>query len=145
MHLSPGHTNTLTGACHCGAVQVELTTSRELQDLALRECQCSFCRRHGGRTVTDREGHVRIRALRDDVTFYSFATRRADFLLCRRCGVYVAALVTDGSGRFSTVNARLLTPELTQPPTPVVYDDETADARLARRQSGWTPTDLELS
>ena len=154
----------------------------------MRACQCTFCRKHGAHNVTDRDGHLVVRARRDDLIRYQFGTRGCDFLLCRRCGVYVAAVVatnsttsdatnsatrnstsgatnsatsnstsgatnsaTSGATRdattsapttsyVATVNARLF--PLTQPPTPVEYDAESAAERRARRIANWTPTDL---
>jgi hypothetical protein len=40
-------TQTLNGSCHCGAVHVQLDPGKPVAELALRACQCSFCRRQG--------------------------------------------------------------------------------------------------
>jgi hypothetical protein len=134
---------TLTGRCHCGALTVELTTALAPEKLTLRECGCSFCRLHGARTTTDRGGQLRIVAERDQLGRYRFAQRTADFLICRRCGVYVGCVIDDA---FGSLNTRVLdeAARLTQPAQPVDYDGETAAARRARRLGHWTPATVEL-
>ena len=66
------------GACHCGAIRVEFETAAPL---APRACQCSFCRKHGARTVSDPEGTAELR-LAPETLRYRFASRAADYLLC---------------------------------------------------------------
>jgi hypothetical protein len=136
---------TLRGGCHCGAISVELTTPRRAEELAIRECQCRFCRRHGARGLTDREGHVTIRGHAGDVTRFRFALATADFLICRRCGVYVAAVIEAEGRAFATINARTLGDLFPQRATAVDYSAESADERRARRIAGWTPTELALT
>jgi hypothetical protein len=129
---------------------MRFSTAHEPSALALRECQCSFCRKHGARTVTDRDGHVTFRATSDALARYQFDTRSADFLVCRRCGVYLGALITsdgsDGDTRrsFATVNSRALAYNFTQAPSPARYDQESGAERIARRLANWTPADLKL-
>src|SRR5688572_12253637 len=85
----------MLGACHCGGIKVELTTSLAPHELRVRCCSCSFCRKHGARTTTDPNGRLRIE-IRSEVLRYQFATKSAEYLICARCGVYVAA-VMDGA------------------------------------------------
>src|SRR6185503_19654289 len=84
------------GSCHCGAVRVSFTTTRALDELPLRECQCTFCRKHGARTTADPEGFAEIR-VRDSgaLVRYRFGLAVADYLVCARCGVYVAAVMEE--------------------------------------------------
>ena len=133
----------LRGGCHCGAITVAFETSRAPEALPLRACQCSFCRRHGARNTTDPAGRLHLVAARDALVRYRFGLRTADFLLCGRCGIYVACVVDDV---FASLNSRVLddAARLTQPATPVDYDGETAEARLARRRARWTPATIEL-
>jgi hypothetical protein len=134
---------TLRGACHCGLVTVEFETERP-EDLPVRACQCSFCRRHGARTVADPEGRLTIRAEPGSLNRYGFGLRTADFLLCACCGTYVAAVVTANGASRATLNAAgtLLAGFETRPAEPVSYDGETAEARIARRLGAWTPTEF---
>jgi hypothetical protein len=132
----------LPGRCHCGNLELVLTTARRPEQLALRADGCSFCRKHGARTTTDPHGQVRIvvhdaaRLLR-----YQFALRTADFLVCGRCGVYLAAMLSTPTGAYATLNVNTFdcADALPQAVVPVSYDGETAKQRIARRQSNWTP------
>ena len=67
--------------------------------MPLRSCSCAFCRSHGTRTVSDRDGAAEITASDWSlVERYRFGSRTADYLLCRRCGVYVGAVCETGAG-----------------------------------------------
>src|SRR5262249_49534842 len=90
----------LHGSCHCGALTVELETAREPRELPVRMCGCTFCRKHRPRYTSDPSGHLTIRiADPASVSRYRFGLRLADFLICRTCGVFVAAHEPDAPGR----------------------------------------------
>lgn len=130
------------GRCHCGNLEVTFETSQPPATIPLRECGCTFCRRHGSVAVTDPAGSLEVR-VRDpgEVSRYRFGLRTADFLVCRTCGVFVAAVGTIDGVTLATLNANVLDARaaLTQRPAPVDYDRETVEARLARRRRVWTP------
>jgi hypothetical protein len=134
---------TLRSRCHCGNLEVTLETALPPEALPVRECQCSFCRRHRVRATSDPHGSVRIRVrAAEDLTRYSFGMRTADFLICKRCGNYLAAVMTTPDGRaYATVNLNLFeeVQRFTQPAVAVSYDDETEEQRRARRMMNWTP------
>ena len=96
------------GSCHCGSVSVEFSATRPLTDLPLGRCDCSFCRRHGARTVADPGGALVIRAAAGALNRYRFGLRITDFLLCATCGVYVAALIKHEGRDYATLNANML-------------------------------------
>lgn len=130
------------GHCHCGNLQVGFETARPPASLPLRACDCTFCRRHGATAVTDPGGHLEIRISDPrELSRYGFALRTADFLVCRTCGVFVAATCTVDGATYATLNANVLEARasFTQPPAPVSYGAEDAAARLARRARLWTP------
>jgi hypothetical protein len=139
---------TYAGRCHCGNIEVRFEPSRPAGALQLRECSCTFCRRHGATSVTDPAGKLQI-TLRDpaEVSRYQFALRLAEFLVCRNCGVYVAAVSTIDGAQYATLNANVLDAraELTQAPQRVVLDGETAEQRIARRRRAWTPARVVLA
>ena len=113
--------------------------ARTLDELDLRACQCSFCRRHGARTVSDAEGSLELTVLRSqDMTRLRFATRTADFLICRTCGVYVAAVLVGPDPR-ATLNVNALDVPDPREARPVSYDGESAAERRERRRVRWTP------
>ena len=116
--------------------------SKPLNGLGLRACQCSFCRAHGARTMSDPAGRVRILARDAEMLVrYRFGLKTADFLLCATCGVYIGALLSDGGKMWMTVNANAFRPPPPDdfPLLPVEYSEEGPSARVARRKANWTP------
>ncbi len=136
---------TLTGGCHCGNLGVSFETARAPADLLLRECGCTFCRRHGAVAVTDPAGRVAVRVRsRAEVSRYVFGLRASEFLVCRTCGVFVCAVCAIDGRTYATLNANVLDARasLTATPSRVDYDGETVEARLARRARAWTPAEV---
>jgi hypothetical protein len=131
---------TFRGRCHCGNVELALTTALELDALPLRACACEFCRRHGARTTTDPAGAVRI-AVHDphELGRYRFGLATADALVCRRCGVYVGAVLEAHDGAWATINTNTFEVRPSGAAAAVSYDGEDAAARVARRRASWTP------
>ena len=69
----------------------------------VRACQCRFCRSHGAHTTSDPGGSIAFQiADPGKLNRYRFGSRSADFLICRECGVYVAAVMTSRRGQFAT-------------------------------------------
>ena|SRR5438132_7270242 len=128
-------------ACHCGALRLAFMTDVAPSQWRVRACQCAFCRAHGARTTSDSAGSVRFTILDSAALVeYRFGLRTAEFLLCARCGVYIAAMVTTPRGRFATINVNALRDVADiAGAQKVTYDGETAKQRLARREGGWTP------
>jgi hypothetical protein len=129
-----------SGGCHCGNIHVRLRLSKPPQDTPLRACGCSFCRAHMTRTVADMAGHFTLTA--DDwslVEPYRFGSRTADYMICRRCGIYVAAVCETAAGTRAVVNINCLNDRaaFTQPSGTTNYDGETEAARLSRRATNW--------
>lgn len=139
---TPAEIRRFAGRCHCGTVEVEFEPQSAPEDLVVRSCTCSFCRRHGARCVSDPAGAVRI-LVHDPAHLirYRFGLRTAEFLVCGRCGTYLGALMQAGGAAVATLNVNTF--ELPHPfdgnGVPVRYDDETEPARRARRAAGWTP------
>jgi hypothetical protein len=135
----------LVGSCHCGALTLQLATSRAPADLPVRTCGCTFCLRHRPRYTSDPTGHVTISATRADAaSHYRFGLRLADFLICRTCGAFVAAYEPGAPGR-AVINLNVLAAaaDFTAAPTQfTAYDTEDAAARSARRARNWTPATL---
>jgi hypothetical protein len=136
------------GGCHCGNIHVRLRLSKPPQENPLRACACSFCRAHNTRTVADPAGLFEVWA--DDwalVEPYRFGSRSADYLVCRRCGIYVAAVGETAAGQRAVVNVNCLDDRasFTQAPNTTDYDGETTETRLARRASNWMPALIRRS
>lgn len=138
-----------TGRCHCGNLSVEFETTLSPHELALRACQCSFCRAHGAVSTSDPAGALRVRVVDGrELARYRFGLGVTDFFICRRCGVYVPALAELEGGRYAVLNANTLgcRDQLDGPIQPMDYDADTRESRAARRRSRWTPvTVLDMS
>lgn len=124
-----------------------LAASRPPEDLPVRACGCRFCRRHAALTTADPDGHVSFAAA-DPARLgrYRFGLRTADFLICRDCGVYVGALMTDGGKAYAIVNVNACDEpqRFLQSPLAMDYGGEDEASRLARRRDKWTPADAQI-
>ena len=72
---------------------------------------------------------------------YRFALGIPDFLMCRTCGVYVAATMEVDDKTLGVVNVNVLDDRepFGRSPTPMEYAAETVDDRGARRAKVWMP------
>ena len=128
------------GGCHCGNIHVRLRLSKPPEDNPLRACTCSFCRSHSPRMVADLGGLFEVWA--DDwslVENYRFGTRTCDFLICRRCGVFIAAVAETTAGPRAVVNVNCLNDRARFTSVPAVYDfeGETSETRSSRHAANW--------
>jgi hypothetical protein len=133
--------NVFEGRCHCGAIAFTFRASQPPRQWTVRACQCSFCRAHGTRTVSDPSGSVTFR-LPDPSKLrrYRFGTRSSDFLVCSDCGVYVAATIATDNGQFATLNINAIPAPLdVSEAVPISYEGESTEQRRARREQRWTP------
>jgi hypothetical protein len=133
------------GGCHCGNLRVRVRLTRPPADNPLRSCACSFCRGHATRTVSDPAGLFQVWA--QDwalVEQYRFGSQTADYLVCRRCGIYIGAVCETAAGTRAVVNTNSLADRaaFTGEPARPDYDGEDTAARLARRAANWTPAVL---
>jgi hypothetical protein len=135
--------NLYEGACHCGAVSARFETAMHPAGMDVRADQCGFCRRHGAKTVSDPAGRLALSFREAAVERYRFGTRSSDFIVCRSCGAYVAAII-EGYGVLNVVGADIRA-FADKPARPVSYEDETAQVRLQRRRERWTPLTLEIA
>ena len=134
------------GRCHCGNLEVTFEPRSAPEELVVRSCSCSFCRRHGARCVSDPAGSARI-LVRDPALLirHRFGLKTADFLVCGRCGTYLGAVMASRGPAVATINVNSF-----DPPHPferegvrMRYDGESEPARRARRAAGWTPVSFE--
>jgi len=135
------------GGCHCGNIHVRLRLTSRPEDNLIRGCTCSFCRSHNPRMLSDPAGLFEFRA--DDWTLverYQFGTRTCDFLICRRCGVFIAAVAEMTEGVRAVVNVNSLNDRarFTSAPTMHEFQGETIESRLSRRAANWMPAILSM-
>lgn len=139
----------LHGGCHCGNVRVVYHTAVAPEAARPRACQCSFCRKHNTRTVSDPAGDLTI-TVRDpeQLSRYRFALGLSDYLVCRICGVYMGSFMgdpDDGKG-LATLMANVLDEQARFPePAPITYDGEGEETKRERRRQRWTPARLTVA
>ena len=127
-----------TGGCHCSNLTVSVELTRAASSYSPRACDCEFCRRHGAAWVSDPQGSLLIH-VRDqgDTGRYRQGAGIAEMLLCRNCGVLVAAL-WQGAHLHGVVNANVLEGRDALPPVqPVSPKVLSADAKVNRWQKIW--------
>ena len=132
---------TYTGSCHCGGVQIRLDSAKQPDEMRDGRCGCSFCRRHGARTMGDPIGSVEFRAVPGTVSRYRFGLGITDYLLCSKCGTYVGAVMEDDGRSIGIVNVNSLDIRDTLDAAPPLhhYDGENEERRRARRRKFWMP------
>ena len=131
------------GGCHCGALNISFETTQTPASLQRRACQCSFCRAHGVVSMSDPEGALKVDAKADALVRYRFGLKTADFLICARCGVYIASVFSDGDDMWAVINANALHERalFTAPIEAMSYEGETPSSRGDRRKQRWTPVE----
>lgn len=132
------------GACHCGAIRTEFSSSKSPGELGARTCQCSFCRAHGASWTSDPAGTLTVR-IGGPVSRYRFGTGTADFLICGTCGVVPAVVAETEGGLHGVVRVDCLADghAFLSAASPSDYDGEALDDRLARRAGRWTPASIK--
>ena len=139
--ISPAEAMRIEGRCHCGNVSYALGTRERLDDVVVRICACEFCLRHRPRHWSDPQGSLEI-AIEDpgEIVRYRFGHGTADFLICRRCGVYCLA-ITELDGDFRAVcNLNLALGRGARPrETTLEALAESTEERMQRRGAKWTP------
>ena len=78
------------------------------------------------------------------VSAYRFSRRMLEFLICRDCGVYVAAVWSSSNGPLATLNVHCLDDRsrFIKSPEIMNYEGENIEARNARRASRFTPVSI---
>ena len=132
----------LSGVCHCGAVTARLDTA-DPAGLQVRACQCDFCRRHGAKTVSDPNGRLTLIFAEGAVSRYRFGLNITDFLICRSCGAFVAAIMDDLA--VLNVVGVDMPPLASRTAEPMNYGGEDEGERIARRGARWMPVTLEVA
>jgi hypothetical protein len=82
MKINPIH----KAACHCGAIQLELSLPNGLDDP--RRCDCSMCRRRGAIVASVTLDGIKITKGEDKLSLYQFNTMTAKHYFCSVCGIY---------------------------------------------------------
>ncbi len=77
---------------------------------------------------------------------YMFAHRTAEFLVCRDCGVYVAAVTVGNDEQRAIAQLNAITEDQEFGfAVAVDYSHESKVERVQRRRNVWMPTSIEIS
>src|SRR5690349_23850600 len=113
------------GRCHCGNLGVTFETTEPAGQLPLRKCGCTFCQKHGAAWTTDPAGSLEVRVGDEQLlSRYRFGLGTSEFLICRTCGVHVAAVCVIAGATYAALNCNVLDDRapFTQLALPVDYD-----------------------
>lgn len=134
------------GGCHCGNITVTFTTDKAPSAIVPRACQCSFCRKHATRALSDNAGHIHI-DVKDESKLgrYRFGLKVGDYVFCKNCGVYVSAFMQDGDRAWANVMANAMDDrEAWAPAEPITYGTESEPEKRERRRHKWTPASMKI-
>jgi len=137
--------NLIAGSCHCGNIRYDFWSAMLPEELSVRACQCSFCKKHGGRYSSDANGKLEVRIQNEHrVNKYRFATETADFWICKDCGLLPLVTTVTSGKMYGVVN--LTTADdidaslLAGKPVDTSLEDKTS--KEERRRRTWTPAIL---
>jgi len=92
--------------CHCGAVRLEVP--KPPQEVEVKECNCSICRRLGSVMAYYSPKDVRVSGATDT---YMWGDRDIEFHRCKVCGNFTHWMAADKNYDRMGVNIRLMAPE----------------------------------
>jgi hypothetical protein len=128
--------------CHCGNIRVVFEWPGDPLVIPVRACGCGMCRKHGAAWTSHPKGRFRLQ-IEDAgrVTKYRFGTKTADFHVCGTCGVVPIVTCEIDGARYAVVNVKAFhdvdRSQLGE--TPIDFEGESTESRLARRKRNWTP------
>jgi len=130
------------GSCHCGNIRFRFDWPEQTATIPIRACGCSFCQKHGAVWTSNPNGLFQLTI--DDpaqAVAYRFGTKTADFHLCTACGVPPIVTCTMAGRRYAVLNVNTFNNVDASifDKSPMDFDGETVNSRLARRQRNWTP------
>ncbi len=131
-----------SGSCHCQSIQLILDSQHGAKAIVARACQCSFCRKNGINWYSDPNGQLLLKyAATLRPTYYRFGMKLADFVICPRCGVCVAAIKDDDSQPRAVVNLNCLDYDWDWSKNTISmdFDSDSKTERSDRHQQNWMP------
>ena len=94
------------GGCHCGEVRFQINAPKKLKAI---DCNCTICSKLGFLHVIVAKEDFSLLSGQYSLTEYTFNTRQANHLFCKRCGVKSFYVPRSHPTGYS-VNARCLDP-----------------------------------
>jgi hypothetical protein len=128
------------GKCHCGNISFSLTWDPAPKEIPARACGCTFCTKHGGVWTSNPRGALKV-VVNDaaHVSRYAFGTKTAEFHVCSRCGIVpvVTSRIDERLYAVVSVNAFENVDQSLLQRSPMDFEGEGTDSRLARRKRNW--------
>jgi hypothetical protein len=137
----------LKGKCHCGNIEFALEWPENQPDIPARQCNCTFCTKHGGVWTSNPGAQLSI-VLHDTdlVSKYEFGTESATFHVCARCGAVPIVTSEIAHQLYAVVNVNTVenldSSRLRRGAAD--FQGENIESRLARRQKNWI-ADVRIS
>lgn len=130
---------TIQGQCHCGNLSSHLDLPEHTASLTLYGCSCSFCRLHACTWLGEPAQKLTLSAESpEQSTWYATGQLAPNYLLCRRCGVVLAAVSYFEEAWYAILNAQTaLLPALPQDFLPFRQTNLTDQQRLTLRRQRW--------
>ncbi|MCP4754432.1 MAG: aldehyde-activating protein [Proteobacteria bacterium] len=98
-----------SGSCHCQNIEFEFHSDLAPSKFPPRACDCDFCIKHGASYVSDPDGILRIKiADKNEVNQYQHGSKTAEFLVCRKCGVFVTVTYTEEKKVYAGINSNTI-------------------------------------
>lgn len=95
----------ISGSCHCGNIRYEFYSTVPRQELSVRACQCSFCKKRNAQYTSDPNGKLKIHLQEEQlINKYRFSTKTADFWICKNCGLLPVVTTQIGDTMYAVVN-----------------------------------------
>jgi hypothetical protein len=135
------------GKCHCGNIEFTLAWPENQPDIPARQCNCTFCTKHGGVWTSNPGAQLSI-VLHDTdlVSKYAFGTESATFHVCGRCGAVPIVTSEIAHQLYAVVNVNTVenldSSRLRRGAAD--FEGENIESRLARRQKNWI-ADVRIS
>lgn len=133
----------IRGSCHCANISFELAWEPTPTEIPARACGCTFCTKHGGVWTSNPSASLKVVVKEPSlVSRYTFGTQTAVFHVCSRCGV-VPVVTSEIAGHLYAVvsiNAFDNVDQSMLRRSPVTFEGEALESRLARRERNWVPS-----
>ena len=72
------------GGCHCGEIKFKFKANESVE---IWKCNCSICRMHDYEHFFIKHDDFKIIKGNELITEYSFGTKKAKHLFCKKCGI----------------------------------------------------------
>ena len=133
----------LLGGCSCGNIRLHVKLSKPANGFGPRDCDCSFCRKHGAMYLSDPNGSLQIQV--NDTALVGEHRQgpegQANFMFCKCCGVLTNVLhkCAEDGRLIGAVNSRAMNKfdKLFAEPVTVSPKLLTIEEKLQRWKMNW--------